>query len=72
MRRRGKGLFGQIFSFIGFLIFIGVMIAVLKEFHWDIFSALNWFWDKCVDFVNGIANSLSKSALFNNLFSSKK
>lgn len=66
--RRQKGIFGSIMGLISALIIIGISMAVLKQFNWDIGAAITWLFKKAVDFVNAVSNYLTNLPAFRNLF----
>lgn len=55
MRRR-KGVSGQIFSIIIFIIIAGVFIAFIREFDYDVFAAIKWIFDWILDLIYRVAD----------------
>lgn len=68
MRRR-KGLSGAIFSLIGGLIMLGLIVAVLRQFDYDVVAAGEWLFTSLADIANKIADKFTEMPGFRNVFS---
>jgi hypothetical protein len=65
---RRKGIFGQMMGFISFLLFLGIALAVLKQFNWDIGATITWIGIKIFDFVNSVTNFFAEQPTFRSIF----
>lgn len=68
MRRRRGG--GGIFGVITTLILLGVGMAILRQFDWDIGAAVTWLGDQALHFINGVSDWVSSQPFFQSLFKS--
>ena len=66
--RRGNIGGGGIFSVIIGIIFIGFLIAVFRQFDWDVIAAFQWIFTQLWDLINKIANKFTENPWFRNTF----
>lgn len=68
-RRRGGGMsVGRIIMniFWGILL-IGLSIALLRAFNWDVFGIVNWIWNIASKIVYAVADFFSGNETFQNV-----
>lgn len=62
-------MFRFIMSIILTLVLIGLAVAVLRWFNWDIGAVFSWIWNLLVTIVNNIADFFVHNSFFQNLLS---
>ena len=62
-----KGFTGQVMGIFALIIWLGLALAILKRFDWDIGEAIAWVFIRA---VSSVANWISGLASFNKVVGS--
>lgn len=65
-----KGFMGQVIAIFSLIIWLGLALAILKRFDWDIGEAIAWVGDLFIRAVSAVANWISGLASFNKVVGS--
>ena len=65
---RKKGVFGQIWYFIVMFIILGLLVAGLRVFNWDIVEAGQFILSKIFEIIGSIADKFTQMPGFRQLF----
>lgn len=65
-----KGFTGQVMGIFALIIWLGLALAILKRFDWDIGEAIAWIGDLFIRAVSAVANWISGLASFNKVVGS--
>ena len=50
-------------------VLLGILVAVLRVFDWDIFALVDWIWERITGFINAIADWLTGNKNFQQVVS---
>lgn len=63
-----RGIIGTIVDFAVAIFVLGIIVAILMHFNWDVGSAISWVFTSIENMVLGVAHWFSHLPFFNKLF----
>lgn len=64
----GRGLFRHIKALISFIIFAAIFLAILWQFNFDFFAAVEWTFNFIIDCIVKLANLIAGMPVFRQIF----
>lgn len=63
-----RGLLGTIIDYAVLIVVLGIIVAILSHFNWDVGAAISWAFTGIENMIFGVAHWFSKLPFFNKMF----